>query len=242
MSRSLENMTAVVTGASSGIGEAIASSLAKNKMRVALVGRRSSILQGLALKCGPLASPYPCDLTDDAQVSTLIHKIQSDMNRIDVLVHSAGMIKLANVEGSSVKDFDAQFAANVRAAYVLVQLMLPRLRDVSGQVVFINSSITRAHKTDGRGAFAATQHALRSFANTLRDEVNADGIRVTTIYPGTTATPRQLELYNNAGKRYDPSRMLHPEDVAEAVLFAVTAGRTAEITDLYLRPMLKPTT
>jgi NADP-dependent 3-hydroxy acid dehydrogenase YdfG len=114
------------------------------------------------------------------------------------------------------------------------------LRAASGQIVFVNSSITRASNTDGRGSYAATQHAAHSIANTLRDEVNEAGVRVTAIFPGTTATQRQIDLHEISGKRYDPDRMLRPEDVAEAVLFALTIGRTAEITDLYLRPMLKP--
>jgi NADP-dependent 3-hydroxy acid dehydrogenase YdfG len=240
MSDSLQNMSAVVTGASSGIGRATAALLAKRNVRIALVGRREAVLREAAEECGPLASAYLCDLGDDTQVRALVEKIRSDMLRIDILVHSAGMIKLGNLARSPVRDFDAQFAINVRAAYVLVQAILPSLRAVAGQIVLINSSITRAHKTDGRGVYAIAKHALHSFANTLRDEVNEDGIRVTTIFPGKTATPMQSELYRSAGRRYEPSRMLQPEDVAQAVLFALTAARTSEITDLYIRPMQKP--
>jgi NADP-dependent 3-hydroxy acid dehydrogenase YdfG len=139
-----------------------------------------------------------------------------------------------------VADFDAQYAANVRGPYILTKLLLPVLRAVSGQIVFVNSSITHASNTDGRGSYAATQHAARSIANALRDEVNEAGVRVTTIFPGATATQRQVYLHEISKKRYTPDRMLQPEDVAEAILFALTVGRTAEVTDLYLRPMLKP--
>jgi NADP-dependent 3-hydroxy acid dehydrogenase YdfG len=156
------------------------------------------------------------------------------------LVHSSGIMKIGRTEASPVADFDAQYATNVRGPYMLTQLLLPFLRASSGQIVFVNSSITRANNTDGRGSYAATQHAVHSIANTLRDEVNEAGVRVTTIFPGTTATQRQVNLHEITGRRYDPNRMLQPEDVAEAVLFALTIGRTAEITDLYLRPMLKP--
>jgi len=81
---------------------------------------------------------------------------------------------------------------------------------------------------------------MGAIANALRDEVNGAGVRVTTIFPGSTATQRQVNLHEISGTQYNPDRMLQPEDVAEAVLFALTMGRTAEITDLYLRPMLKP--
>jgi NADP-dependent 3-hydroxy acid dehydrogenase YdfG len=240
MSRSLQNMTALVTGASSGIGRATASILARSRARVALVGRRQSVLEDLAMKCGPLTSAYPCDLTDDAQIKRLVTRIHADFARIDILVHSSGIIKLGRTETSSVTDFEAQYAANVRGPYILTQLLLPSLRSASGQIVFVNSSITRASNTDGRGAYAATQHAMGAIANALRDEVNGAGVRVTTIFPGSTATQRQVNLHEISGKQYNPDRMLQPEDVAEAVLFALTMGRTAEITDLYLRPMLKP--
>lgn len=240
MSRFLENTTALVTGASSGIGRATAKLLAHSKVKVALVGRRQSLLEDLAAECGPRVSAYPCDMTDDAQLKELADRIRVDLSRIDILVHSSGIIKLGTTETSPVSDFDSQYAANVRAPYTLTQLLLPLLREASGQIIVVNSSITRAHNTAGRGTYAATQHAVHAMTNALRDEVNEFGVRVTSIFPGTTATQRQMDLHAISGRRYDPDRMLQPEDVAEAVLFALTMGRTAEVTDLYLRPMLKP--
>ncbi len=240
MLRSLENATAVVTGASSGIGYATSLALARGKARVALVGRRLPILEDLATKCGPLASAYSCDMTDDEKVAKLAAKLGVDFPSIDILVHSSGIIKLGRIQTSPVSDFDAQYSANVRGPYLLTQRLLPQLHSASGQVVFINSSITRAVNIEGRGSYAATQQAAQSIANALRDEVNAAGIRVTTIFPGTTATERQVDLHHLSGKIYDPSRMLRAEDVADAVLFALTIGRSAEVTDIYLRPMLKP--
>ncbi|MGB3043328.1 MAG: SDR family NAD(P)-dependent oxidoreductase [Xanthobacteraceae bacterium] len=240
MSRTLESTTAVVTGASSGIGRATAKILAGAQTRVALVGRRQSMLEELAMECGPLASVYPCDMTDDAQLTTLATAIRTDFSGIDILVHSSGIIKLGKTEISPVADLDNQYVANVRAPYILTQLLLPLLRERSGQIVVVNSSITRAFNTAGRGSYAASQHAVHAMTNALRDEVNEHGVRVTSIFPGTTATQRQIDLHEISGKRYDPDRMLQPDDVAEAILFALTIGRTAEVTDLYLRPMLKP--
>lgn len=240
MPRTLENATALVTGASSGIGRATAKALVRAKARVALIGRRRTILEELAAECGSLASAYPCDMTDDTQLETLATRIRSDFTGIDILVHSSGIIKLGATEVSPVADFDSQYAANVRGPYILTQLLLPLLRETSGQIVVVNSSITRAYNTAGRGSYAATQHAVRAMTDALRDEVNEFGVRATTIFPGTTATQRQMDLHEMSGKRYDPDRMLQPDDVAEAILFALTIGRTAEVTDLYLRPMLKP--
>ena len=141
------------------------------------------------MECGSLASAYPCDMTDDAQLERLATRIQTDFAGIDILIHSSGIIKLGKTETSPVADLDAQYAANVRGPYRLTQLLLPLLRAVSGQIVFVNSSITRANNTAGRGSYAATQQAVHSIANALRDEVNEAGVRVTTIFPA----PQQLK-------------------------------------------------
>src|ERR1700750_929381 len=114
MARTLENATVLVTGASSGIGRATASILARSKARVALVGRRQSVLEELAIECGSLASAYPCDMTDDGQLKRLAARIQADFVGVDILIHSSGIIKLGKTETSPVADLDAQYAANVR--------------------------------------------------------------------------------------------------------------------------------
>src|SRR4051794_19634248 len=149
MSHSLGNVTALVTGATSGIGRATALLLAQSKANVLLVGRRQSVLEDVAVRCGPLASMHPCDITDDAKVDELAAMIQAKHGRLDVLVHSSGIINLGTTETASVANFDAQYAANVRGPYVLTQRMLPLLRAASGQVVVVNSSITRATNTAG---------------------------------------------------------------------------------------------
>ena len=240
MNRPLEDLTAIVTGASSGIGRATASLLAQSGARVFLIGRRQAVLEDVAAACGSLASAYPCDLTDDEQLRTLVTRIRAATAKLDILVHSSGIIKLGPTQDAPLVDFDEQYAANVRAPYLLTQSLIPMLRASRGQVVFVNSSVTRAANIAGRGTYAASQQSLHSIANALRDEVNELGIRVTNVFPGTTATDRQIKLHAMSGRRYDADRMLQPEDVAQAVLFALTIGRTAEVTDIHLRPMLKP--
>ena len=101
----------LVIGTSSGIGRATALALAKHQERVVLVARRQSILDELATRCGPLASAYACDITDDGKIKQLVAKLKADFAQIDILVHSAGVIKIGNTEDSSVTDFDAQLAA-----------------------------------------------------------------------------------------------------------------------------------
>jgi NADP-dependent 3-hydroxy acid dehydrogenase YdfG len=240
MGKALENMTVLVAGASSGIGRATGMAFAKAGAKVALVSRREQELRKLAQECGSLATAYPCDLTDDAKVSALALAIKADFGHLDVLVHSFGTIKVGNMDESSIADLDVQYAANVRAPYLLTQQMLPSLQSAQGHVVFVNSSISRARNTAGRGQFSSTQRAIRAVANSLRDEVGSRGVRITSIFPGATATPRQIALYEKSSRPYDPVVLLQPEDVAECIIFAVAIGKTAEVTELFVRPKLKP--
>jgi NADP-dependent 3-hydroxy acid dehydrogenase YdfG len=113
------------------------------------------------------------------------------------------------------------------------------LKASQGQIVFINSTLGLNAKRPEVGQYAATKHALKAVADSLREEVNQDGIRILSVYPGRTATPRQKRLQEEEGRAYRPELLMQPEDVATIVLCALTLPRTAEVTDISLRPMLK---
>jgi NADP-dependent 3-hydroxy acid dehydrogenase YdfG len=162
----------------------------------------------------------------------------ADRGGVDVLVHSAGSHALGSLEAAPVEDFDRLYAANVRAPYLLTQRLLPALRERQGQIVFVNSTAGLNARANV-GQFSATQHALRAVADSLREEVNADGVRVVSVYPGRTATPRQAKIHTIEDKAYAPERLMQPEDVASVVLTALTVPRTSELTDVKVRPMLK---
>jgi NADP-dependent 3-hydroxy acid dehydrogenase YdfG len=104
-------------------------------------------------------------------------------------------------------------------------------------VVFVNSSAGFHPARAGWAAYSASKHALRALADGLRDEVNRQGVRVITIFPGRTATAMQEEVHRYEGRDYDPERFLQPRDVAAAVLSSLALPRTAEVTDLHIRPM-----
>src|ERR1700741_1963961 len=121
------------------------------------------------------------------------------------------------------------YRSNVRGHYALTQALLDLLRKQKGQVVFINSSAgLRSPATVGQ--FSATQHAFRAMADSLRDEVNSDGVRVLSVYPGRTATPRMAALFANEGRPYRPELLMQPEDIAVMVSQALSLPRTAEVT------------
>lgn len=179
------------------------------------------------------------DLTVDAQVRNAARMFLRRFGRLDVLVHSNGIHASGSLEHARVRDFDRMWAANVRSPYLLTQLLVPALREASGQIVFVNSSAGLGGRP-GVGHFAATQHALRSLADTLRAELNSDGVRVVSVYPGRTATKRQRKIFSEEGRPYRPERLLQPGDIAQIVVEALALPRTAEVTDIQIRSAEKP--
>jgi NADP-dependent 3-hydroxy acid dehydrogenase YdfG len=240
----LAGRIAVVTGASSGIGRAVALELVTQGATVLAIGRDETRLAELAKEAdgpGTLVAER-LDLTDDAALDAFAAGVTASHGRLDHLVHSAGSYVRALVAESSLDAFDAQYAANVRAPFALTRALLPALRAAGGSrgadIVVVNSS-QGVRATGGTSQFAATQHAMRAIADTLRQEVNADGIRVCTIHLGRTATPRQEAIYAQEGRVYRPELLVQPEDVGQVVVGVLALPATAEVTEIHLRPAKK---
>ena len=236
----LRGRLCLVTGASSGIGRAIAVALASEGATVCAVARRKDELQATANRANGAGrfALYPADLASDNEPERLAKALLTDEGGVDVLVHSAGTISIGDLETAPVGELDRQYAANVRAPYLLTQALLPTLRASRGQIVFINSTAGLAARANV-AQYAATKHALKAIADSLREEINPHGVRVVSVYPGRTATPLQATVHATEGKPYTPERLMQPEDVASVVLNALTLPRTTEVTDLMVRPMLK---
>ena len=240
----LQGRVSMVTGASSGIGRAVALRLVTEGATVIAIGRDEKRLAAVEEESdGPgslLAKQL--DLTDDDARNSFAAAIIAGGGPLDHLVHSAGGYVRASLAESSVADFDVQYAANVRAPFALTQALLPALVAAGGRriadVVVVNSS-QGVRATGGTSQFAATQHAMRAVADSLREEVNADGVRVCTIHLGRTATPRQEAIYAGEGRVYRPELLVQPEDVAEVVVGVLGLPPTAEVTEIHLRPARK---
>ena len=237
----LKEQIAVVTGASSGIGKAIALGLVTEGVKVCLVGRSLERLEAVTSQIKQFSKQilfYKADLNIDVDIHSLALNIQKDFGAIDILVHSAGTISTGNMEQVSIEDFDHQYRINVRAAYLLTQAFMPLLKLKFGQVVFINSSAGLTARA-GVAQYAATKHALKAIADSLREEVKSDRIRVISIYPGSTATPMQAAIFNREKRVYVPEKLMQPEDVASVVINVLILPRTAEVTDISFRPLDK---
>jgi len=235
---SLAGRVAVVTGASSGVGRAIALQLSRQGVNLCVIGRDSNRLAETvaATRHYSKATGFQIDLTDEEEIEPLVHYLQTVSNRLDILIHSAGIIHQDLLSSATIKDFDLQYAINVRAPYLLTQRLLPLLQTARGQIVFINSSAGLVAKRPNVGQYSATKHALKAFADSLREEVNPSGVRVLTMYLGRTATAMQEGLCRSERRPYHPESLLQPEDVASVVVHTLMLPLTAEITDISIRP------
>lgn len=232
----LDGNFVLVTGAGTGIGRAIAMRLLDAGARVMLTGRRREPLEAVAATSNR-ALAHPSDLSDDSQLAEVCDIVEREFGKLDVLVHNAALYERGHLADAHVTDFDALFRVNVRAPFVLTQRLLPLLRIRHGQIVFVNSTAVGA-KSASLSQYAATKQALQGLADSLRNEVNRDGIRVLSAYVGRTATPLQQRIFSAEGRDYKPERLLQPSDVAIAIVHALDMPPSAEITDLTIRPMM----
>lgn len=228
-----EGATALITGASSGIGRAVALALAGEGWNLHLTGRNADRLRELIESLPGSSSrhqAYQGDLTDDEFVSRMATALPAELN---ALIHSAGTVSLGRLADSAVAELDNQYLLNVRAPYGLTQILLPRLRTARGTVVFVNSGAGQRARAEW-GAYAASKHALRALADSLREEEPA--LRVTSVYPGRTASPMQAEVHRMEGREYRPEKFVQPDDVAQEIALLLKLPDRAIVSDLSIRP------
>ncbi|OBH04494.1 short chain dehydrogenase [Mycobacterium sp. E2699] len=218
--------TALITGASGGIGSAIATALSQTHTLL-LAGRPSDRLDAVAERLG--ATTFPLDLTDTDEIDASCEIV----DELDVLVHNAGLSIPGHVAESNVEEWRATFAVNIFGAVALTLALLPALRSARGQVVFLNSGAGRT-VSPGMASYSASKFAVRAFADSLRED--EPDLRVTTIYPGRTDTDMQRELVAFEGGEYDAAKFLRPETVAAAVADALATPRDGHVHEVVLRP------
>ncbi|MER8032072.1 glucose 1-dehydrogenase [Streptomyces bauhiniae] len=220
----LEGKTAVVTGASAGIGFAAAKRLVAEGAHVFITGRRKDELDAAAEAIGPAATAVTGDIADLADLDRLYEAVRSRGQGLDVLFANASVADLVPLEQVTEEHFDRLFGINVRGTLFTVQKALPLLND--GASVILNGSTNGDVGDEGLGVYAATKAATRSLARTWAAELKGRGIRVNTVTPGPTDTPALSALTPDAegfkqqlSARVPLGRLGRPEEVAAAVAF-----------------------
>jgi NAD(P)-dependent dehydrogenase (short-subunit alcohol dehydrogenase family) len=218
---------ALITGASRGIGRAIAEALSPTHHL--LVGGRDTTAVAEVVAACESAEPFVVELTDVDAVASAVAGIE----RLDVLVHSAGVIAYGPLANSDPAEWERVLAVNVIAPATLTRLLLPALRAASGLVVFINSGAGLT-ASPGWSVYAASKFALTALADSLRAEER--GLRVTSVHPGRVATDMQAELHQLEGRPYDPSKYLQPAAVAHVVKTVVDLGTSGVVPSVRVTP------
>lgn len=218
----------LITGAAGGIGAALARALAGTHTLI-LQGRDPARLAALAGEVD--GQPLLLDLlAPDTFAEALV-----GLGRVTNVVHNAGVAELGAVAEQGHAAWTHTLGVNVVAPAELTRLLLPRVREERGTLVFVNSG-AGLRASPGWASYAASKFALRALADALRDEEAPHGVRVSTVYPGRTATPMQQQVRAQEGGAYDPDAYLTPETVAATIRFVLDAPRDAALPDLSVRP------
>lgn len=237
----LRGRVVLITGASRGIGRATAAALGAAGATVGLVGRVREALEATAAQVrdgGGRAEVLVADLGVRDDLQRLPEQVRVTCGRLDVLIHGAGLYQ-TGPSGLADLEVDRRvWEINTHAPLALSLGCAELLRASRGEIVFINSSVVASAAPEA-AAYAASKRALAAVADSLRSRFNEHGIRVLSVYPGRTATPMQRQVFELEGRPYPPELLIQPEDVASLVLHALSLPRTAEVTDIHVRPFRK---
>ncbi len=239
----LAGKTAIVTGASSGIGEAISRRLVGEGCNVALAARREERLQDLARALGENALPVPSDVTDPRSCADLVSRTVEHFGGLDILVNNAGLGLDATLVGGNPEDWRTMFEVNVLGSLYMTQPAVRHmLENGPGDVVFVSSISGRRVPAPESTVYAATKHALNAVAEGLRMDLTGKDIRSINVEPGLVKTefpegshPSAEEFYANKG--YAP---LEAEDVASAVLYALEQPARVSLNEILVCPTEQP--
>jgi short-subunit dehydrogenase len=227
-------MKILITGAGSGIGQAVADVLHGRGDELVLLARNERRAADLAERY-PRADVRPADLADVAMLAGAVQ----DIDRLDAVVHAAGVVELGPVADLSIDDLTGQLQVNLVAPTELTRALLPALRSARGHVVFLNSGAGLTAHPDW-SAYAASKFGLRAVADALRAEEAGAGVRVTSVYLGRVATPMQEKVHRQEGKGYDAADWASPESAAATIVHLLDLPPDSTVPDITFRPAPRP--
>lgn len=225
--------TYFVTGAGSGIGEVLATRLHARGDLLVLLARNEERARQLRERF-PGAETVVADLAEPLRIAEAVGE-QRLPSQIDALVHVAGVCDLGRIDALPVSTWQRQLDVNLVGPAELTRLLLPAIRATRGQVLFVNSGAGLRTAPEW-AAYAASKHGLKALADGLRGEEAANGVRVSSIFPGRTATPMQANVHEKEGRPYDPTVYIAPASVVTSILTMLDLPRDAQIPELMIRP------
>jgi short-subunit dehydrogenase len=231
------NPVVLITGASQGIGAAIAQAFAREVrgVRLALVARKVKKLGAVGRTCtkfGATAEVFPCDVTNAAAVAAMARAVGRRFGTVDVLINNAGVFRPAAFLETSVTQFDALLAANLRSVLLVSQAFVPAMVRRRRGDVFNMGSIAGLQAYPGGAAYCAAKFGVTGLTKVMREELKTKGVRVTLVCPGATFTPSW------EGSGVPAARMMPAEDVARAFLDIYRLSRRTVVEEIVLRPQL----
>ena len=232
--------TAVVTGAGSGVGQAVALALAKQGWRVALIGRRPEALKETVKLAGALGNqlfPCPCDIGKAQAVAQMAQRVLARFKAVEVLVNAAGTnAPRRSLAVLSLEDYHAMIATNLHGAYYCVQAFLPQMRARgSGTIVNIVSDAGKMASPKAGPAYVASKFGLAGLTQAINCEEGAHGVRACAIFPGDIDTPL-LEKRPASPPREARAKMMKPEDIAACVALCINLPPRAVVEEMLVRP------
>jgi NADP-dependent 3-hydroxy acid dehydrogenase YdfG len=247
--RDLENTVALVTGASSGIGQAAARALAGRGASVALAARRGGRLQELAgeiADAGGTALPIEADVSDRGQADMAVAHTVEELGRLDVLVNNAGVMLLGPVAQAPLEEWERMIHVNLLGLLYTARAALPHLSEAAEEgprrasdLVNI-SSVAGRQARKGSAVYNATKHGVGAFSEALRQEVTRRHVRVSLVEPGAVATELQghnrPEVKEQIERRFEDMEILQAEDIADAIVYVVTRPRHVAVNEILIRP------
>jgi NADP-dependent 3-hydroxy acid dehydrogenase YdfG len=245
----LKDSVALVTGASSGIGEAAARTLAELGASVALAARRTDRLEALAgeiADAGGTALSIEADVTDRAQAEAAVKQTVDELGSLDTLINNAGVMLLGPIVDAPVEEWDRMIDLNVKGLLYCANAAMPHLLEAAengsrrvADLVNI-SSVAGRQVRNGSGVYNASKHAVGAFSDSLRQEVTKRHLRVSLVEPGAVATElvshNRDEVRETISQRFADMERLEAEDIAEAIAFIVTRPRRVAVNEVLIRP------
>ena len=227
----------LITGASQGIGAAIAKTFAKEVkgVRLALVARKVAGLQATAKACAKLgakAEVFECDVSNAESVALMAGAVSRSFGPVDVLINNAGAFTMAPFVETKVDEFDRMIAVNLRSAFLVTQAFLPAMLKRKHGDIFFLSSIAGLGAYPNAAAYCAAKFGVTGLAKVLRAETKAHGVRVCCVHPGATWSPS----WEKSGVK--PERIMPAEDIARAILDVYRLSRRTVVEEIVLRPQL----